>query len=240
MEPGRLDGLLNRVSDTPVTRRPGGAQRVPRPEVWTADDTSPWPADATWTVDQLVAAVPPTSAPVLPAFPGARVSAVLLAIAPGTDGAEVLLTKRSLEMTNHRGEISFPGGRLDPGETPRDAALREAYEEVGLDPGAPELVGELAHLSTVVSNSYIVPVVATLPHPVDLSPQTREVDRVMWTAVSDLTRPGTYHLETWSRPPLQRPLHFFDLDDETVWGATAHILVDLLNRAIGESGPTAR
>ncbi|MGA9275910.1 MAG: CoA pyrophosphatase [Ilumatobacter sp.] len=168
------------------------------------------------------------SMPVLPPFPDARNSAVLLVLADGPQGAEVLLTRRSMQLRNHRGEISFPGGRCDPGETPIETALREAHEEVGLDARRPTVVGELEHLSTIVSKSYIVPVVATLDERLDLSPQTFEADRVMWTPIAELTRPGTYHRERWGLPPLDRPLHFFDLDDETVWGATARILVDLL------------
>ena len=69
-----------------------------------------------------------------PDFDGAKHSAVLAVLADGPHGAEVLLTRRSMDMTNHRGEVSFPGGRLDPGETYEQAALREAHEEVGLDP----------------------------------------------------------------------------------------------------------
>jgi 8-oxo-dGTP pyrophosphatase MutT (NUDIX family) len=134
-----------------------------------------------------------------------------------------------MRMNSHKGEISFPGGRVDPGETPIDAALREAHEEVGLDPVAPRVVGELAHLSTIVSKSYIVPVVATIDHRPELSAQTMEVDRVMWTPIAELTRPGTYRLERWANLPVDRPLHFFELDDETVWGATARILFDLLS-----------
>jgi 8-oxo-dGTP pyrophosphatase MutT (NUDIX family) len=153
---------------------------------------------------------------------------VLIVLAEGERGAEVLLTRRSMSLRNHRGEISFPGGRMDPGETPVETALREAHEEVGLDPALPTIVGELAHLSTVVSRSYIVPIVSVVPEPLELAPGTGEVDRVLWTPIDELTRPGTYHLERWGRPPLDRPLHFFDLDDETVWGATAHMLVELL------------
>ncbi len=107
-------------------------------------------------------------------------------------------------------------------------ALREAQEEVGLDIGRPSVVGELEHLSTIVSKSYIVPVVATLDERIELRPRSGEADRVMWTPVAELTRPGTYHRERWGIPPLDRPLHFFHLDDETVWGVTARMLVDLL------------
>jgi 8-oxo-dGTP pyrophosphatase MutT (NUDIX family) len=218
------------VSEVP--RRPGGAQRIPRPEVWSADDVTPWPLGAAPDADHLLGPVPHSSSPVAPAFAGARVSAVLVAVADGPSGAEVLLTRRSMQLRSHRGEISFPGGRLDPGETPRQTALREAHEEVGLDPDAPTVVGELDHLNTVVSHSYIVPVVARLDARPDLEPRTMEVDRVLWTPIAELTRPGTYWMETWGQPPFERPLHFFELEDETIWGATAHMLVDLLTRSL--------
>ena len=156
---------------------------------------------------------------------------MLIALHDGEDGAEVLLTRRSMLLRNHQGEISFPGGRMDPGETPVETALREAHEEVGLDPSLPTVVGELPHLNTVVSRSYIVPVVSVLPERPELTPQTGEVDRVLWTPIEELTREGTYRLERWGQAPFDRPLHFFELDDETVWGATAHMLVELLTAA---------
>lgn len=201
---------------------------IPRPAHSVVEFDTPWELGATWSVDDLVARIPAASAPMLPTFPDARHSAVLLVLAEGPRGAEVLLTRRSMLLRNHRGEISFPGGRCDPGETPVETALRETHEEVGLEAHLPRVVGELEHLSTIVSKSYIVPVVATLDDRLDLSPQTGEADRVMWTPIAELTRPGTYHRERWGLPPLDRPLHFFHLDDETVWGATARILVDLL------------
>lgn len=211
-------------------RRPGGQQVVPRPPNYAEEFDAPWVPRARWTAGELAAPVTATSAPVIPTFPDARNSAVLLVLADGPDGAEVLLTRRSQQMRSHKGEMSFPGGRCDPGESPVQTALREAHEEIGLDPTRPMIVGELGHLSTIVSKSYIVPVVATIEEPVPLEPQTMEADRVMWVPVADLTRPGTYHRERWGLAPLDRPLHFFHLDDETVWGATAHILVDLLTR----------
>ncbi|MFT6289676.1 MAG: 8-oxo-dGTP pyrophosphatase MutT (NUDIX family) [Ilumatobacter sp.] len=209
-------------------RRPGGRQVVPRPNTTRVEFDHPWEVDSNWTVDELIAPVATSSAPLIPTFPDARHSAVLLVLANGPDGAEVLLTRRSMEMRNHKGEMSFPGGRCDPGESPIETALREAHEEIGLDPGRPNVIGELGHLSTIVSKSYIVPVVATIDERLDLEPQTMEADRVMWTPIGELTRPGTYHRERWGLPPLDRPLHFFHLDDETVWGATAHMIVDLL------------
>ena len=194
---------------------------------------APWPAGSSPSLDDFVRAVPEQEGPLLPAFSGARASAVLIALADGPRGPEVLLTRRSWEMRTHRGEVSFPGGRMDPGETPADAALREAHEEVGLDPTTVELRGELEHLNSVPSRSYIVPKVATVSHRVPLRGRTIEVDRVMWVPLAEFTRSDTYRSERWGTDPTDRVLHFFHLDDETVWGATARMLVDLLSRVHG-------
>ena len=155
---------------------------------------------------------------------------MLVGLADGPGGAEVLLTRRAWDLRTHKGEISFPGGRIDPGETPAEAAVREAWEEVALDPADVRLIGELEHLNTVVSRSYIVPLVARLPRSLPLEPASPEVERVLWLPLAELVRPDTYRSERWGRPPTDRLLHFFELDDETIWGATAHMLVDLLSR----------
>jgi len=183
------------------------------------------------SLDHLLSVVPDRAGPMLPAFPEARHSAVLVTLAEGDDGPEVLLTRRSWDMRHHRGEVSFPGGRMDPGESPSETALREANEEVGLEPSVVTIQGELTHLNTVVSNSYIVPKVATVDSRPVLAPRTMEVERVLWVPLAELTRPDTYSAERWGLDGTTRVLHFFHLDDETVWGATAHILVDLLSRA---------
>jgi 8-oxo-dGTP pyrophosphatase MutT (NUDIX family) len=133
-----------------------------------------------------------------------------------------------MALRNHRGEVSFPGGRVDPGETFEQTALREADEEVGLSPHLVDVVGRLDPLATVVSNSYIVPVVGVVRQRPQLLPCTPEVDRVLWVPLGEFTRADTYREERWGSAPLTRPIHFFELDDETVWGATAHILRQLL------------
>lgn len=172
-----------------------------------------------------------------PDFADARLSAVLVALADGPQGAEVLLTRRSMQLSNHRGEVSFPGGRLDPGESFVDAALREAYEEVGLPPASVEVVGQLHPMGTWVSRSWIVPVVARLAAPLALVGHEAEVDRVLWVPLHDLTRPGTFREEWWHTDLGERPIFFFELDDETVWGATARMLHQLLRVAHGLDGP---
>ena len=92
-----------------------------------------------------------------------RASAVLAALYDEDGEAHVVLTRRAWHLRSHRGEVSFPGGGRDPGEDLADTARREAWEEVQLDPSSIEMVGELDHLSTFTSRSWIVPFVAVLP-----------------------------------------------------------------------------
>ena len=166
-----------------------------------------------------------------------RASAVLVALADGPHGAEVLLTRRSESLATHRGEISFPGGRVDAGETFEAAALREAHEEVALDPAAVQIGGRLDPISTLVSRSFIVPVVGIIERQTTLWPAADEVDRIMWVPLAELTRADTLHEEIWPVGEEHRPIFFFELDDETIWGATARMLHQLLRVALGVDGP---
>jgi 8-oxo-dGTP pyrophosphatase MutT (NUDIX family) len=170
-------------------------------------------------------------------FDALRVSAVLVVLGDGPDGAEVLLTRRSESLTTHRGEISFPGGRIDDGESFEAAALREAHEEVALDPAVVHLGGRLDPISTMASRSFIVPVVGAVESPPSLSPAEHEVDRIMWVPLVELTRADTFREEIWPTAAARRPMFFFELDDETIWGATARMLHQLLRVALGIDGP---
>ncbi|MBA2281444.1 MAG: CoA pyrophosphatase [Acidimicrobiia bacterium] len=167
-----------------------------------------------------------------------RPSAVLAAFWEHEGEVEVLLTRRSQGLRAHRGEVSFPGGRVDPGETTVAAALREAHEEVALDPAGVEVLGELDHLMTVTSRSFIVPFVAVLPgRPADLVPNPAEVDTVIFVPVAELLADADVYREerwTWSPPPDgERSIFFFELVGDTVWGATAAMLRQLLGLALG-------
>jgi 8-oxo-dGTP pyrophosphatase MutT (NUDIX family) len=162
---------------------------------------------------------------------------LILLVDGGDGGAEVLLTRRSQDLTNHRGEISFPGGRLDIGETFEAAALREAHEEVNLEPSIVRIVGRLDAISTRVSRSFIVPVVGTVEHTPSLTPATSEVDRILWVPLGELTRSDTFREELWQFEGERRTIFFFELDDETIWGATARLLHQLLRVALGIDGP---
>lgn len=217
----------------------GGRQIIPRPDAWRLGDPAPWlgavPAADVAGLADVVSRRPLRR--LVPPFPDARNSAVLIVLHDGPDGPEALFTKRAMHLRNHRGEISFPGGRMELGETPDDAALREAWEEVALDPASVTLHGQLDHMSTVVSKSYIVPVVASVAERPALVPHPGEVDRILWVPLAELASPDTYREEWWGTPPTDRPIFFFELDDETIWGATARMLHQLLRLAHGVDGP---
>lgn len=162
-----------------------------------------------------------------------RASAVLAALYEHDGDTWVVLTRRSAALRVHSGEVSFPGGGQDDGEDLPDTARREAREEVGLDPAAVEIIGELDHLSTVTSNSFIVPYVAVLPERPHLTPSPAEVDAVLHVALSELLDPAIFREERWDIFGTERPIWFFELVGDTVWGATAAMLRQLLGFATG-------
>ncbi len=217
--------------------RAGGDQVIPRPaSVWVRPtnpfarlDHSPLrnTADLLGRLQRFTSTLKQAPPP-----PGSRASAVLVPIFDGANGPEVVLTRRSKALTNHKGEVSFPGGRVDEGETFVEAAIREAYEEINLDPAHVQVIGEMSALSTYVSNNQIVPVLAYLQTPPSMSAVNAEVDRVFSVSLADLVRDDTYVEEHWGNPPNQYQIHFFHLDDETIWGATGKMLHQLINIAV--------
>jgi 8-oxo-dGTP pyrophosphatase MutT (NUDIX family) len=164
----------------------------------------------------------------------ARPSAVLAALWEHEGQLEVLLTRRSQELRAHSGEVSFPGGRSDPGESLAEAAIREACEEVGLDGSSVELLGELDHLMTVTSGSFIVPFVGLLPgRPHGLVPNPAEVDAILFVPVDELLLDEVYREERWRFDGYDLDIFFFELVGDTVWGATAAMLRHLFGAALG-------
>jgi 8-oxo-dGTP pyrophosphatase MutT (NUDIX family) len=217
--------------------RAGGDQRIQRPaDVWVRP-TNPFAQvnhsslrstpELLGRLQRFANAVEQTPPPA-----GSRASAVLVPIFDGPSGPEVVLTRRSQVLTSHKGEVSFPGGRVDAGETFIQAAIREAYEEINLEPSHVQVIGEMNSLSTYVSNSHIVPVLAYLETPPSMTAVNAEVDRVFSVALTELVRDDTYVEEHWGTPPNQHQIHFFHLDDETVWGATGKMLHQLINIAV--------
>ena len=174
---------------------------------------------------------------------GALRSAVLVPLFEEEGQAWVVLTRRSQHLRAHKGEVAFPGGRQDDGESLMDAALREAEEEIALDTKVVEIVGELDHLATVSSNSSIVPYVGILPHrPVQLVPNPEEVEAVLMVPLDELVQDDVFRTELWEWPDAtdlagERPIHFFELYGDTIWGATGRMLVNLLTLVLGVPNP---
>src|SRR3954470_9042533 len=164
----------------------------------------------------------------------ARPAAVLVALFEEDGETRVILTRRSAHLRTHTGEVSFPGGRIDPGEEAVAAALREAAEEVGLEPAAVQIVGQLGGLMTVGRPSVITPFVGVMGDRPELHPNPAEVEFAFDVALADLAADGVHHQEIWSHPRLrEHVVHFFDLPHDIVWGATARLLYDLLMLVIG-------
>jgi 8-oxo-dGTP pyrophosphatase MutT (NUDIX family) len=153
---------------------------------------------------------------------------VLVALFEEEGRARVVLTRRSGRLRSHTGQVSFPGGLVDEGEAARDAALREAAEEVGIDPASVEVLGVLSPLTTLSTQAQLTPFVGLLAGRPELAPNPAEVDRAFDVALEELAADGVYRQEVWEVDGQSRPVHFFELDGETVWGATAQVLFELL------------
>ncbi len=189
-------------------------------------------------------------------------AAVLVPLLRREGGPTLLFTRRTDELEKHRGEIAFPGGHREAGEDALAAALREAREEVTLEPSRVEVVGELDD-RLVITRFVVTPVVGLVAEP----PRTfgrdeREVDEVFEVPLSRFLEPGVGRFEWWhpSRVPNlpSRPfadllgdeadpasgrykVYFFDVEpDRVVWGLTARLVRDLLARLGENPVPTSR
>lgn len=154
---------------------------------------------------------------------GRRESAVLLLFGPGASGPDVLLIERAATLREHAGQPAFPGGRVDPEDAgPIDTALREAAEEVGLDPAGVEVVGELPPLHIPVSGYAVVPVVAWWRRPTEVrAVDTAEVAAVLRVPLAELAEPAN---RRHVRHPSGRVGPAFDVRGLLVWGFTAGVL----------------
>lgn len=156
-----------------------------------------------------------------------RASAVLIAFAEGPGGPALLLIERGAGLRNHAGQVAFPGGSLDPSDASLEAAaLREAHEEVGLDPATVRVVADLPAIFIPVSGFVVTPVLAWWEHPHPVRPvDTDEVARVALVPVAELADPANRlrvtHPSGWIGPA-------FTAGGLFVWGFTAGLVDRLL------------
>ena len=160
-------------------------------------------------------------------------SAVLIVFWPEDESLRVLLTRRSSRMSRHAGEVAFPGGLLEEGETPKEAALREAQEEVGLDPGTIEVVGRLDDAWSG-AGSHMVPFVALAERRPSLVPSPAEVDEILTPDVRELLRPEARSWDVVERQGVQYRNDVIEFDGGSTYGLTTDILLETLERAQGE------
>lgn len=162
------------------------------------------------------------------AEPGAplREAAVLVPIVWHAAEPSILLTLRAADLSSHAGQVAFPGGRLEPGETPDAAALREAAEEVGLDPRLPVVVGELPQHMTG-TGFRVTPVVAFLDPPLTLTPDPAEVAAIFELPLSVVLDPAAPSRQRAEWRGRMRDYWVWPHPEHLIWGATAAMLVNL-------------
>jgi 8-oxo-dGTP pyrophosphatase MutT (NUDIX family) len=163
---------------------------------------------------------------------GLKDAAALVLVYPYDGLAYLPLTVRSGGLRNHTGQVSLPGGGVDSGETIERAALREAAEEVGIDPGLVHVLGRLTPLHIPVSGYLLHPVVGSVAARPEFVPDDREVARLLEVPVERLRDPTAVEREWWSLErdgtAVQVDVPYFQLDGEKVWGATAMVLAEFL------------
>ncbi len=158
-----------------------------------------------------------------------RQAAVLVPLYVDAGELWTFLTRRGEELPHHRGQIAFPGGSLEPGEEPWDAALREAREEVGLDSGRVLRLGTLDETETP-SGFRIVPCVGAVPYPVETSPDGVEVEEVFAVPLFAFTDPRAIEDRIVEIDGRERLLRVYHVGSRHVWGLTAFVVQNLLER----------
>jgi 8-oxo-dGTP pyrophosphatase MutT (NUDIX family) len=229
----------------PIPAGRGGAQIIPRPLRAAAGRAAPWSGlsagERRVRLDQVrhrLGSAGPAVPSVRETMPEIdRASAVLAPLYEDAGELHVVLTRRTWNLRSHQGEVSFPGGRQDEGEDLDRTALREAQEEIALDPAEVEIVGELDHLATVTSRSFIVPYVGSLGVAPRLRANPAEVEAVLHVPIAELLDPAIFREERWVFPGgHERSIFFFELVGDTVWGATGAMLRQLLGMVTGTVG----
>jgi 8-oxo-dGTP pyrophosphatase MutT (NUDIX family) len=158
-----------------------------------------------------------------------RTAAVLVPLYVANGSVHVVLTQRTDNVRTHQGQVSFPGGGWEEQDaTLRDTALREAHEEVGLDPDDVEVLGVLDDLPTAVSSFRIRPFVGVIPHPYEFVHQAMEVAYVFAPKLEIFADESRRRTDVRERDGQRFEIYYYDVDGAIVWGATARMLVRLI------------
>lgn len=143
------------------------------------------------------------------------------------EGLQTILTLRSAKLKHHNGQLSFPGGGMDEGETPEMTALREAREEIGLPADCVEIIGELSPLYIPPSNNLVRPVVGVIKDLPSLRACPIEVDEILNLPVSHLLDPHRLKLQKRVHRGVETEIPFWDVHRIPLWGATAMMMAEL-------------
>jgi 8-oxo-dGTP pyrophosphatase MutT (NUDIX family) len=169
--------------------------------------------------------IPPEHLP-----PGGFARAAVLVPLLEKDGElQVLLTRRPAGLSRHPGQVSFPGGRVEPGEESLAAALREAHEEVALEPSRANVIGRLSETLVLQSAFRLTPWVASVPYPYPYAAAPGEVEEILTVPLVALADPGAHRVEPREVYGMRLDVHFYSVGGTVIWGATGRVLAELLS-----------
>ncbi len=157
-----------------------------------------------------------------------RRAAVLIPLFKKGGEYHILFTRRTDKVRHHKGQISFPGGRQDPGEELLTTALREAREEMGIEEKDVQILGELDDVCTATSTFCVSPFVGLIPYPYKYQVNPAEIAEVLEVPLMALLNSPGFREELFERDGELFPVYYYEHNGHNIWGATARILKQLL------------